>query len=315
MLNSNGNYGINKIVQLKDEDVVHFNIPESLSETGCVDMNNPKAAGEGGLPYTVNSKLWSDRAVKYRSFKIDPSTEISINEDGKFVFPSGAILVKTFERDSRVIETRLLVKHLQGHWTGYSYEWNNEGTEAYLLSDKKTVQLDSGQWEFPSREQCFSCHTDTDVANLGIEVNQLLPDGLSGGHLNDLVSYIPDGIPMATPMYSIDANVVDELKVRSYLHSNCSGCHNPNTTTPSKIDFRYSTPFEDMNICNAIEEHQLNESAELYIVDPSNKNNSSLYKRVNTIGDGRMPPLGRSETDIAAADLIGRWIDNLVNCN
>ena len=137
------------------------------------------------------------------------------------------------------------------------------------------------KWSFPSKKQCFSCHTDNENSNLGIEVNQALPEGIS----------------------------------ESYLHYNCSGCNNPSTNTPSKIDFRYKTAFNDMNICDVAAEHEFNDEVGLKILDPENKDNSAIYKRLNTVGDGQMPPLGRHQIDMKAVQVIGNWIDEIVSCD
>ena len=48
-----------------------------------------------------------------------------------------AVTMKTFFVSGRRIETRLIVNHYDVGWSGYSYEWNDDDTEATLLEDRK----------------------------------------------------------------------------------------------------------------------------------------------------------------------------------
>ena len=64
-----------------------------------------------------------------------------LNAGGAWTLPDGSVLVQTLSLDRldgagkparKRIETRLLVRQ-QGEWTGYSYRWNAEQTDAELV--------------------------------------------------------------------------------------------------------------------------------------------------------------------------------------
>lgn len=63
-----------------------------------------------------------------------PNTgDISRDTSGDWDLPVGTVLMKQFRRGNRLIETRLLMRHPDGGWGGYSYEWNAQQTDATLV--------------------------------------------------------------------------------------------------------------------------------------------------------------------------------------
>ena len=50
--------------------------------------------------------------------------------NGDFDFPAGTVLVKSFRLGGQLIETRLLMRHPDTGWAGYTYEWNDAQTTA-----------------------------------------------------------------------------------------------------------------------------------------------------------------------------------------
>ena len=114
--------------------------PRRLSETGLFASVARHEPAAGVIPYSVNSPLWSDGASKERLIAVPADTQIQFTDSPGWNFADGAVAVKTFSlptmRDgaasARRIETRLLVRQ-QGEWTGYSYAWNEEQTDAELV--------------------------------------------------------------------------------------------------------------------------------------------------------------------------------------
>src|SRR5579859_6860446 len=47
-------------------------------------------------PYDVNTPLFSDYAVKFRTVWLPPSTSVSYNAQGRFEFPIGTVITKSF---------------------------------------------------------------------------------------------------------------------------------------------------------------------------------------------------------------------------
>jgi hypothetical protein len=95
-------------------------VPATLSATGCFDPSNPKVPATGLIPYDLNSPLWSDGAAKRRWMALPDEAKITISPDGDFQFPVGTVLAKEFSFDGVPHETRLLVRHQDGIWSGYS---------------------------------------------------------------------------------------------------------------------------------------------------------------------------------------------------
>ncbi len=92
----------------------------------------------------------------------------------RFLFPVGTVLLKEFSFDGVPHETRLFVHHGDGIWAGYSYEWNQAGTDADLLYGGKVKLLPNGvNWTYPSAAECKRCHTPVANDALGPEIAQL----------------------------------------------------------------------------------------------------------------------------------------------
>ena len=82
------------------------------------------------------------------------------------------------------IETRLLVKQ-QGEWAGYSYEWNEDQTDALLVAregrDREFEIRDPAapggkrtqSWHIPSRAECMVCHSRAAKFVLGLTELQM----------------------------------------------------------------------------------------------------------------------------------------------
>jgi hypothetical protein len=118
--------------------------PRRLSETGLFASTKDHKVAAGVIPYDVNAPLWSDGANKHRYLAVPGDGKIRYSPDTAWGFPDGSVLVKTFELDlepgnpasRRRLETRLL--HVeQEHWRGYTYVWNDDQTDAELLTDPR----------------------------------------------------------------------------------------------------------------------------------------------------------------------------------
>jgi len=195
--------------------------PKRLSESGLFADVAKHRMAEGVVPYQPVSPLWSDGTHKARYFALPPTKR----EDGAMVpakigvtnargwnFPDGTVLVKSFAIDDvegdpstrRWIETRFMLKE-QGEWAGYSYEWNDDQTDAVLVAAEgkdrdfqiRTADLEkhadgvkTQQWHYPSRTECMVCHSRASNYVLGLCTVQLNHDydyktPLGEGHFTD----------------------------------------------------------------------------------------------------------------------------------
>jgi len=183
----------------------HF--PRSLTESGLFADVSTHRMVPGVVPYQPASPLWSDGTHKARFFALPPVKDpagalvpatIGVTSSRGWNFPDGTVLVKSFAIDEvegdpstrRWIETRFMLKE-QGEWAGYSYEWNDEQTDAVLVDaagkDReftiRTADLgDDGQgvrnqlWHYPSRTECMVCHSRASNFVLGLCTVQLNHD-------------------------------------------------------------------------------------------------------------------------------------------
>ena len=151
-------------------------IPAQLSQTGCVNASAPTQPASGLIPYAPNAPFYSDGAVKARWLALPDGQRIVINTENDFEFPNGSVLMKNFSLGTTLVETRLFMRHNDGNWAGYTYEWNAGGTEATRVVGGKTVQVAGQTWEFPSEAQCLQCHSAAAGRTLGLEIGQLNGD-------------------------------------------------------------------------------------------------------------------------------------------
>ncbi|WP_394846591.1 PQQ-dependent sugar dehydrogenase [Pendulispora brunnea] len=301
--------------------------PEKLSQTGCVDPANPKNPAAGLIPYGVNSPLWSDGAEKERYLALPDAAKIHVNADGDFDLPKGTVLVKTFSIGGKRVETRLFMRHDDGDWGGYSYEWNDEQTDATLLASNKSKPLGSQTWYYPSRSDCVSCHSTAAGRSLGLELGQLNGDFVyvSTRRLsNQLATFDHIGLfdaPLGGapetlakfPKPTDEGNLGD--RAASYLHANCSFCHRPNGIGGGGTDFRYATTLPNRKACNANPENGNLGIADAKIIAPGAPKKSLVSVRVHTLDTSkRMPPLATSLVDDQGAKVLDDWIQGLTTC-
>lgn len=301
-------------------------LPNNLSATGCVSTSNTQQPAAGLIPYGVESELWSDGATKERYLAIPNNTQIELNPSGDFNFPVGSVLVKHFKFDNRFIETRLFARGVLG-WQGFSYEWRDDQTDAMLLPDGKDKIVGNVNWHFPSRGQCLTCHTAAAGFTLGAETLQLnsnftyLATGVVANQLETLQYIGLFDTPVSTSqkankLYALtDNQATVKQRARSYLHSNCSNCHQPGGTAQGNIDFRYNTPLADMNICDVAPSAGSLGIVNARTVAVAAPARSVLLTRMKVSDDTQMPPLGRTVIDSAAVQIISDWIASLISCN
>lgn len=162
------------------------------------DPGDPRSTPhDNGLPYVLNSKLFSDYATKYRVAFMPPGTRAVYrdgqggnNLNGTLHFPNGTVLAKTFaftdegEGTEELVETRLLVKRTSStggaFWDGITYIWETDsngkpvtrlapegGTRAvsWHYQDHTSGQLLTGSspaYAIPNANQCITCHSNDD---------------------------------------------------------------------------------------------------------------------------------------------------------
>jgi uncharacterized repeat protein (TIGR03806 family) len=307
---------------------VSGNVPRNLSQTGCVVATNPTQPATGMIPYTINAPFWSDGATKERWLAVPDGQMVTVRTDDDWDFPNRTVLMKSFRVGSRLIETRLLMRHPDGTWGGFTYEWNTQQTDATLVEGGADRDIGNGQtWRFPSEEQCLECHTGVANRALGLETAQLnrtFTYTQTGRTANELATLSHIGLlsppitnSSAEPVMPDPADTGASLtnRARAYLHTNCSQCHRPNGPTPSTMDLRFTTALNATNACNATPQSgDLGIGANARLIAPGSSANSVIVNRVNRRDSNGMPPLASNDVDDAGVALLTQWIDGLTGC-
>lgn len=308
-------------------------VAAKLSATGCFSDTAAQTVASGVVPFTVNSLLWSDGEKKGRYFAIPDGATITLAQDeshivaangiknGDFLFPVGSVVIKHFYNGSRIVETRLLMNHANDGWAGYSYQWNDAQSDASLLVGSKTITSPVSHY-FPSRQECMDCHTEAAGVVLGPDTLQLnytlhYTDNSEENHLDALQRL---GYFMAAPLpeykqarlHAInDTSATLEQRARSYLHSNCSGCHRTGAPQGGYGEMRYNSSFVS-NVCGLAP--QLPASPGTALIEPGDADHSTVYLRLAATGAIKMPPVGRATADAEAVQVMRDWINGLAAC-
>jgi uncharacterized repeat protein (TIGR03806 family) len=290
-----------------------------------VNAANPAQPASGLIPYAPNAPFFSDNAVKTRWLALPDGERIAI-DDGDFEFPSGSVLVKNFSLGSTLVETRLFMRHNDGNWAGYTYEWNGAGTEATRVVGGKTVQKAGQTWEFPSEAQCLQCHSSAAGFTLGLEVGQLngnfgYPTGRTANQLVTL-----DAIDVLTPALATPPAQLPVIpdpfgtaalgeRARAWLHTNCANCHQPSGPAPSNLDLRFTTALSATNSCDVAPTQGNLGITDPRLIAPGSAARSVVVARVNRTGADAMPPLSKHLIDTAGVALLTEWVNGLASCN
>ena len=212
------------------------------------------------------------------------------------------------------------MRHPDGGWAGYTYEWNDTGTDADLVTGGKVADKNGQDWIYPSAGQCLNCHTSAAGFSLGLEVAQLNSDftyAATGRTHNQLETLddigmfsSPLGDPSVLPafVHPDDSAATSDERARSYLHTNCSQCHRPAGPTPTDLDFRADTLLENTSACSAVPQSGDLGIANPLIIAPGEPARSVLLARMNTRDANAMPPLASNLIDSDAVAMLDTWI-------
>ncbi|MEZ4264086.1 MAG: PQQ-dependent sugar dehydrogenase [Polyangiaceae bacterium] len=302
--------------------------PDRLSKTGCVEPAAPARFASGVVPYTVQASFWSDGASKSRGLALPDGATIGVTPEGDFDLPIGSVVLKQFERGGRPIETRLLVRHDDGEWAGYTYAWLDDGTDAVLLTGGERRQAGGAPWHFPSRSECMRCHTKGAGRTLGLELAQLNGDlvyAATNRISNQLATLDHIGLfaaPLAAPPDALP-RLADPAgagpvapRARAYLHANCAGCHRTGAEQGrAAMDLRASTPLGQTQACGVATALDRVGTAEGLLIKPGDPAASIVHRRMATRDAKAMPPLGSLVTDEGGRLLIEAWVRALTGCS
>ncbi|MEQ9365694.1 MAG: SO2930 family diheme c-type cytochrome [Leptospirales bacterium] len=250
---------------------VHTKLSEYGLFTDLTESGAVLTPAVGGIPYDLNTPLFSDYSLKYRVLHIPEGTQAHYREREVFEFPVGTIISKTFsfpadlrepEKDVRRVETRLLIHQPQG-WTALAYIWNDEQTEATAAYGGRVTKIglvntggESLEFNYavPAKNQCGTCHhlyKEVEQTGRTVRKQMILPIGPKARHINKSYEYPEKGsgnqieyLAQAGKLTKLPlfggiprmADYSDETKsvderARAYLDANCGHCHTQGNST------------------------------------------------------------------------------------
>jgi uncharacterized repeat protein (TIGR03806 family) len=323
-------------------------LPPLLSGTGAYADTASRTPAGGLIPYAPNTPLWSDAAVKSRYMALPvndgpltPDHQISFLPTNSWTFPAGTVFVKNFdlvvnETNSSVplrrLETRLLVRDINGAVYGVTYKWRADNSDADLLASSlnedivitNAAGLRTQTWYYPSPADCLSCHTPVANYVLGLNTRQLngnctyLATGNTDNQLrtfNRLGLFYPAineaGISNYAKLSSLtNLSASLEERARSYLDANCAHCHQPGGQGIT-FDSRYDTPPVSQHITNFPAAFTLGFDRACVVKAKDVWRSVLLYRVQTNDATIKMPPLARNLVDTNAVQVITDWINSL----
>jgi putative heme-binding domain-containing protein len=265
---------------------------------------------------------------------------------GRLFFPKDGVLARTISLEMergqpssrRKLETQVL--HYDGsEWHGYSYRWNDEQTDADLVpaagADQvfsiKDAHAPGGRrkqtWHFPGRAECLQCHNPWAGYALAFTPSQLDRDHDYGGIIDNQMRTLQHiGLlkpvkastnpnegpePPARLVNPHDTSASLEDRARSYLHVNCSHCHQFGAGGTADIDLCREMTLRRTKTVDVRPAQGTFEITDARILVPGDPYRSVLYYRMAKLGRGRMPHIGSEIVDERGLRLIHDWIEQL----
>ncbi|MCT7942543.1 parallel beta-helix domain-containing protein [Shewanella holmiensis] len=201
------------------------NCPNLSDYNLFADMKNPTTApNSGGLPYDLNTPLFTDHATKYRFVYVPEGTKADYTANESFDFPVGTVISKTFAlpdntnnrgfANEDLVETRLLIHRATG-WSALPYVWKSDKSDAVIakagaIQGKKITHKGEDldfDYVVPSMNQCKQCHqfkADADsnavFVPIGPKARHLNRDyAYADGTMNQLSKWQAAGILQGVP--------------------------------------------------------------------------------------------------------------------
>ncbi|MBI1353768.1 MAG: hypothetical protein GC160_05425 [Acidobacteria bacterium] len=316
--------------------------PRKLSETGLFESVKNFKMAPGVIPYEINAPFWSDGAIKERFFALPGDAKIKFDEEKAWTFDDGAVTVKSFQLElepgnpasRKRVETRIVLKQ-EDHWVGYTYAWNDKGTDAVLVDeggmDKAYKIRDASApggvreqvWHYPSREECMFCHSRAAGFVLGLRTQQMNRDQTYGKITDnqlrtlDHIGIFHEPLEKKPEEYAKFADPFDpqagsvETRARVYLDVNCAMCHVNDGGGNAAIQVSFKTPTDKTKMIGEMPMHDVAGGQEMRVVAPGDPDHSVLYWRMTQRGASQMPPSSTNIVDKQGAELIADWIRSL----
>jgi putative heme-binding domain-containing protein len=327
---------------MNDGDARNAEFPTKLSQTGLFVSVRDHTPAAGVMPFAINSRQWQDGATAEHWAAFPGVSSATLYATGKPIpglvywhnfrvhLPRDAVLLRTLSLAGRRLETQLL--HYDGvDWRAYTFAWRDDQSDADLVpaeGDEKEVRTGEGKlvWQFHSRSQCMSCHSNQSeyaLAFLPEQLNRPGPGGRTQLVALTEAGYIQRADQEGNPLPPFDADSVArerrvadptdealplEARARSYLHANCGHCHSDHGGGSVPLRLQFPTPVAGMNAVGVRPTRGDFGLPDARIIKPGDPYASTLYLRMAKFGRDRMPHIGSERPDEAGLQLIAQWI-------
>ncbi len=329
-------------LEKNDEGARNADFPTTLSKTGLFASVKDHKPADGVIPFVVNSRQWQDGATAEYWAAFPGTSSATLHATAKPIpgmvywhsfrmhFPKDAVLMRTLSLAGRRVETQLL--HYDGvDWRAYTFAWRDDQSDADLVpaeGAEKEVQSggDRRMWQFHSRGQCMSCHSNQSEYALAFVPEQLNRPGLDGR--NQLVALTESGVirragndrdplpPFDAASAARERTIADpgdesqslKARARAYLHANCGHCHSDHGGGSVPLRLQFPTPVTEMKAIGVRPTRGDFALPDASIIKPGDPYASTLYFRMAKFGRDRMPHLGSERPDEPALKLIAEWI-------
>ncbi|WP_395744438.1 PQQ-dependent sugar dehydrogenase [Prosthecobacter sp.] len=299
--------------------------PHQLSATGLFTDTAAQTPAAGVLPFEIAEPMWQDGATATRFIALPEGRRIKTilggnpaKPDFKIEWPVDSVFARTLTSpDSKQrIETQVL--HFDGDsWNGYSYRWNDQGTDADLVAiDGAEFNVQKQPWRIHARAECARCHNNWSGFALGFQSDQLTriagKDPASASSLFDGPFLERHSRHLVS---SHDEGALLESRARSWLHANCAHCHRRHGggSVPLMVNF-------DLPTADTMTLYEKPTRGDLGIRDPAviyplAPQRSILLHRIARTGSGHMPMIGARDPDPDGLRLLWDWISDLPASN
>jgi putative heme-binding domain-containing protein len=332
-------------IERNDQGGRNADFPTKLSQTGLFASVSQHTLAAGVIPFAVNSRQWQDGATAEHLVALPGDSSVTLYADGKPIpglvywhsfrmhFPKDAVLGRTLSLGGRRVETQIL--HFEGvDWRAYTFAWRDDQADADLVSpegDEKVVG-DGNQkrvWQFQSRSQCMSCHSNQSEYTLSFLPEQLNRPGPDGQ--NQLVALTKAGYirredeegrslpPFDAASAAREQRLADpadegqplDARALSYLHANCGHCHSDHGGGSVPLRLKFPVAVAEMKAVGVRPTRGNFALPDAYIIKPGDPGASTLYFRMAKFGRDRMPHIGSERLDEAGLRLVEQWIAGL----
>ncbi len=304
--------------------------PPSLADTGLYADFARKVVAPGVHPFSPQYPLWSDGAAKRRWISLPEGAAIDAADPDAWVFPAGTRIWKEFSF-ARRIETRYMERTESGEWLYATYRWDEEETEALLVSERGVRRACESRpgvpYGLPGLVECRACHESGLSPVLGFSALQLSSDRDLGvphatspepGSLDldvlaerGLIVGLPDSIAAHPPRVRAASSTA--RTALGYLHANCSNCHNAQSTIAG-LGLSWTvradgTPEALASAVGQTSHYRPTGSSISERIVAGAPDQSLLIARVSTRDPARqMPPMDTHLVDEEGLALLRRWI-------